>query len=184
MRNSLTAACFIALLILAAPAQAQLRSADPVNQTATRLYDTGQTGLSLNKFFSPEHFRMSHSLEMSTSSFGGGSTLGMYTNSMMWQFNSKLAARVDVAMAYSPMGEGAEMSLTGSNSPNVFLRNAEIAYRPTENVRMHFQVRQSPYGRYMNPYGYSPYGSAYSGGTFRMDYGDSSRDLFFNDRLN
>ena len=183
MRQSLTAALFIAMLALTIPAQAQLRSADTSMNNTARLYDTGQTGLSLNRFFSPEHFRMAHSFEMSTSSYGGGSSLAMYTNSMMWQFNSKLAARLDLAMAYSPMNDQMGASVTGSQNGRVFLRNAEIAYRPTENIRMHFSVRQSPYGAYMSPWGAGAYHSPYSGGSFRMDLG-SSQDLFFKDRLN
>lgn len=184
MRQSLTAALFIAMLALTIPAQAQLRSADTSMNNTARLYDAGQSGLSLNRFFSPEHFRMGHSFEMSTSSYGGGSSLAMYTNSMMWQFNSKLAARVDLSMAYSPMNNQMGASVTGSNNGQVFLRNAEVAYRPTDSIRMHFSVRQSPYGAWASPWGSNAYRSPYSSGSFRMDAGQSTDALFFNDRLN
>jgi len=108
----------------------------------------------------------------------------MYTNSMQWQFSSKLAARVDVAASYSPLGSQSGMSVTGSNDSRVFVKNAELAYRPKENMEFHFSFRQSPYGSYMSPYGYggNRY-SRYGGSSFQADYGSNGRDLFWNDRL-
>ena len=82
----------------------------------------------------------------------------MYTNTMAWEFNSKLAARMDVSFAFSPFD-----NTPGANGQNgrVFLRNAEVLYQPSENVRLHLQVQQNPYGYHMSPYGYySPYGRA------------------------
>ena len=181
MRRSFSALCLVLLLGLTIPAQAQLRSGTSPVETSVRLYDAGQAGFSLNKYFSPEHFRMSHSLEMSASSFNGGSTLGMYTNSMMWQFNSKLAARADVSVAYGQSGASQHFSATGGQSGQVFLRNAEIQYRPRENMQIHLQVRQSPYGSYMNPYGYRA--SAYDRSSMSMSFGPERDDLFWNDRL-
>ncbi len=71
MRHSLFVACLILTLGLTVPTQAQLRS-DVVTEDATvRLYDHGQSGFSLNRFFSPAHFRMSHSLESPPSKVGG-----------------------------------------------------------------------------------------------------------------
>lgn len=174
MRRLLSALCLILMLGLAVPVQAQLRSANTTSSTAVRLYDSGSTGLSLNRFFTPEHFKMSHSLEMTASSFGGGSTLGMYTNSMMWQFNSKLAARVDMAMAYGQTNASSAFSSTGGQNGRIFLKNAEIEFRPRENMRLNLQVRQSPYGSYMNPYGYRD--SA-------MGYDTHRTNLFWNDGL-
>ncbi|MFT4604304.1 MAG: hypothetical protein ACI9W4_001034 [Rhodothermales bacterium] len=187
MRSAFFVACFLLVVVTTTPASAQLRAEVTQIDSPVRLYDAGGTGFSLNKYFSPEHFKMSHSVEMSTSSFGG--SLGMYTNSMAWQFSSKLAARVDVALAYAPDG-----STTGNLSPGalngnggrIFLRNAEVAYRPTENTLFQFSVRQSPQGNYMSPYGYdrgyNRYGSGFSG---RFGYNDSSQgSMFWNDRRN
>ncbi len=186
MRNLVSLLCLIVLLGVAVPAQAQLR-ANVQNQDArTQLYGQEGTAFSLNQLFSPQHFRMSHSYEMSFGSFGGSSSsLGMYTNTMRFQFNSKLAARVDMAYAFSPFGQMSAFS-GGSDQGQLFLRNAEVAYRPSENVQLHLQVRQSPYGNYMNPYGYMnrhAYGHHYGSqmhariGTSRAD------DLFWNEGL-
>lgn len=123
------------------------------------------SGFSLDKLFSPEFFRMGHSYELSYSSFGGqGLTIGEYTNTMMWRFSTKLAARVDVAVRHTPFGvSGLSNGLPVSESglSGIYLKNAEVNYRPVGNLTMHLSVRQAPnrYGYYLNPYGYySPYG--------------------------
>jgi len=169
MRKFVSIVCLVVLLGVATPVQAQFRDAPTTQQASAKLYDTGSNPL-FNKLFSPEHFRMSHSLEFSTGSFGGnGSSLGMYTNTMMWQFSSKLAARADVALAYSPDGGsngGLNHNAFGNNSGRVFLRNAELAYRPNERTRIHLTFRQSPYGTYASPYGYG-----YGGSRFQASFG-------------
>ena len=178
MRTLLSLLCLVVVLSLAQPAHAQLRDDIRVREAPTQLY-AQDSGINIfDKLFSDEHFRMGHSYEMSFSSFGGNSSsLGMYTNSLMWQFNQKLAARVDVSVAHSPFGGASSFQ---DQNPRVFLRNAEIAYRPSENLRFHFQVRQSPYGSYLSPYGYRPYG--YGGGMYGMSFGTPTEDLFWRDR--
>lgn len=158
MRRLLFVLLLVVLVASAAPASAQLRQDAATVSSPVRLYDQGGAGFSLNRFFDPQHFRMSHSFELSSGSFGGyGSTLGMYTNTMEWQFSSRLAARVDVAMAYSPTGSMPGGSVTGGGDSRVFLRNAELAFRPKENMLLHFSVRQNPYGYFASPYGYYGY---------------------------
>jgi len=152
MRTILPLLCLVFLLSVTAPAHAQLRETAQQNSSVvTQLYDTGAAATNaLGNLFGAEDFRMSHSYQMSFSSFGGNaSSMGMYTNSMMWQFNSDLAARVDVAVAHPLANSGA----FGDQNAKVFLRNAEVAYKPSENMKIHFQMRQSPYGRYASPYG-------------------------------
>ena len=161
MRRALSVICLSVFLFVAVPAEAQLRDGEVTRNAPVKLFDGGEAALTLNKLFSPAHFRMSHSYEFSSGSFGGaGGSMGMYTNTMMWQFNQKLAARVDVSYAHSPFG-GSQFSNGSAAGPfgngQLFLRNAEIAYRPSETFQFHFSVRQSPYGRYMSPYGYGNY---------------------------
>lgn len=176
MRTLLSSLCLVVLLSVAQPAEAQLREDIRMNDAPTQLY-AQDTGINIfDKLFSEEHFRMGHSYEMSFGSFGGqSSSLGMYTNSLMWQFNDKLAARADISVAHSPFGSGASFQ---DQNARVFLRNAEIAYRPAENVQLHFQVRQSPYGSYRGPYGYAPH---HYGRYHGMSMGTSSGNLFWND---
>lgn len=176
MRTFLSLLCLVVLLSLIDPAQAQLRDDAHVREAPTQLYAQDSGVNVFDKLFSDEYFRMGHSYEMSFNSFGGNtSSLGMYTNSMMWQFSQQLAARVDVSVAHSPFG-GSAMGFQDQN-PRVFLRNAEVAYRPADNVQIHFQVQQSPYGSYVGPHGYG-------GGVHGMSmFGASSGgDLFWRDR--
>ena len=166
MRTLLFALCVVVLLGVASPAQAQLRQDLPAERPSVRLFGGDGPVASLNQLFSPQVFQMSHSYEFSSFSGGGGGSFGMYTNSMQWQFNQKLAARVDVGFLHSPFGGNAMGALEEGQPGRVLLRNAEIAYRPTENMRLHLQVGQSPYGRYASPYG-----------TYRGGYGMSSFGL-------
>jgi hypothetical protein len=178
MSKVLSVVCLVVALAVAVPAQAQLRQDVQAQRAGAKLFSDGAAGALFNHIFNPEHFRMHHSYEMSFGSMGGSaSSLGMYTNTMMWQFNQKLAARVDVAFAHSPFGGNNFGSGMEGNGGQVFLRNAEIAYRPAENMQLHFSIRQSPYGMYGSPYGmYRPY---YSG----FDRYGMRDGLFWNERL-
>jgi hypothetical protein len=161
MRTFASLLCLVLVLALTTPSShAQLRSTSASDSVPTRLYDTGEAAVdALSQLFGAQHFRMAHSYEASFSSFGGqNASLGMYTNSMMWQFNQEWAARVDVGVAHSLGGTNA----LGQERAQVFLRNAEVAYRPSENMQFRLQIQQSPYGRYMSPYGRYGAGNRYS----------------------
>lgn len=153
MRYFLPLVALIVVLGTAVPAQAQMRDQVALTQRApAQLYDSQAPSFTLNKLFSPQHFTMGHSYEMSVGGFGGSSsTLGMYTNTMAWQFSQKLDARLDVSVAHSFSG-----NQFGDEGPGgqVFIRNAELNYRPTESMQFHISFRQSPFGLYGHPYGY------------------------------
>ncbi len=164
------------IAILATPADAQFRETVPNAYPQTRLYSpSNKVGALLNRVFNPSIFQMSHSFEMTAGSFGGnGYSLGMYTNTMAWQFSPKLSARMDVAVAYSPQNQIAREAGFGQQHPKVFLRNAEVAWKPSKNVQFHFQVRQDPYA-YPGMMGYGPYGYGYN----RRHIGYSGRGFWF-----
>lgn len=153
-------------LAVATPASAQ-RTADlPGRQAPVALTDAGSGGLSLGKLFNAETLKFSQSYELSYGSGPvGGVGLGVYTSSLRWQPSAKLAGRVDVGVAHSPFGSSGVQSALGFDNAGdvrVFLRNAELAYRPTENMTLQLRVQQSPYGAYASPYGYGPgYGLGY-----------------------
>lgn len=188
MRVSLFILLLSAMLLATAPAQAQLRPSGSAVTSSVRLYDQGNSGFSLNRFFTPQNFRMSHTFEASSSSFGGGSSMAMYTNSMQWQFSDKLAARLDVSAASQLGGNERLAQALGQNPNQIFIRNAEVAYRPGKNVELHLSMRRSPYGSYMSPYGYGYGYGAYDRfnhySSFRSDFGPSTDDLFFNSSKN
>ncbi len=158
MRVIVTSSLLVATLLLVPPADAQLRTAATNGTSPVQLYDGGSSGFLMNTLFNPKHFRMGHSFEMSAMTGGGfSSSLAMYTNSLMWRFSDDLSARADVSIAYSPFSSGFNSAGSLSqSSPRVFLRNAEINYRPLSNMNIHLSVRQSPYGYYVSPYGYYP----------------------------
>ncbi|PSQ97053.1 MAG: hypothetical protein BRD55_03850 [Bacteroidetes bacterium SW_9_63_38] len=156
MRTSFLLLCFVLMLSLTVPAEAQFRETAQRSQSVrTQLYDSGSAGTNAFDALFGDNFRMGHSYEASFSSFGGQSaSRGMYTNTMMWQFNSDWAARMDVSVSH-PFTQGGNGAF-GSQETQVFLRNAEVAYKPSDQFQVRFQVRQSPYGRYASPYGFAP----------------------------
>lgn len=165
-------------LSLWAAAAAQAQYANNANSEAESKLFREPSGFTLNKLFSPEFFHMSHSYELSYSSFGGhGLTLGEYTNSMMWRFSTKLAARVDVAVQHAPFGVSGlnnGLPVSQNNLNKIYLKNAEVAYQPMKNLVMQFSVRQAPnpYGYYLSPYGRYGYPYGYDRFGFRSDFGD------------
>ena len=185
MRNLLSLVFLVATLMLVTPAEAQWRDFATDHEAPVKLYDTGKSGFSLNALFSPKHFKMGQSIEFSSGSYLGQNTsVGMYTNTLMWQFD-KIAARVDISAAYSPnAGNALNSTQAGGlgNNTRVFVRNAEIAYKPTENMELHISFRQSPYGMYASPYGRYGYNPYYGGGGrfMRASFGGSDH-LFWDD---
>lgn len=188
-------ALLLAFFVVAAPAQAQRTSDLPGRQAPVALTDgPGTPGLSLGQLFNGETVKFSQSYEMSYSSgIGGNVGLGVYTSSLRWQPSDRLAGRVDVGVAHSPFGDAGVQSalgFDGAGDTRVFLRNAELAYRPTENSVIHFSVQQSPYGAYASPFGYGGYGaggygyglSPYGRTGFSATFAPSGSDrLFFRD---
>ncbi len=180
MRNLFLLFVLVCFLAAVQPATAQLRSEVPKSDKApTKLYKQDATSFSLNDLFDPADFRMNHSYTFSAGSFGGGGySYGLYTNSMRWQPSNKLAARVDVGFMHSPFSalSGNASGLNG----RVYLRNAQIAYRPAENIQLNFTVRQNPYGRYMRPYGHYGY-SAAPGAFHGQNLQTNPQSLFWKD---
>jgi len=141
---------------------AQFRERVPNEFPQTQLYSpSNKVGALLSKIFNPSVFQMRHSFEMSAGSFGGrGYSMGMYTNTLAWQFSSKLAARMDIAVAYSPQNRIAQSSGFAQQRPEIFLRNASVTWKPSERVSVHFHVQQNPYAYHRM--GYGPYGSRWN----------------------
>lgn len=162
MRVHVLLIAFIFCLGTAQVASAQYKSdaAAEAMMAQSKIYNDG---FSLNKLFDPRFFQMRHSYEMTFGSYGGSSgSMGEYTNTMMWRFSQKLAARVDVGVAHtlfgtSPTGTG--LPGTNNSAASIYLKNAEVAYQPLKNMTLHLSFRQAPrgYGYYMSPFGYYGY---------------------------
>ena len=177
-----------ALLAFAVPVRAQ-RAADVPGRPAPVVLSETPSALGLGQLFNAETLAFSQSYEASYSAGGAGTLgLGVYTASLRWQPTDRLAGRLDLGVAHSLFGSSELQSGLGleDGQPRVFLRNAEIAYRPTDNAVLHLSVQQSPYGAYASPYGYGAgygaYGSRYGQSSrFGLSVGSSSDDLFFRD---
>lgn len=179
------------ILALAVPAKAQRASDVPGRPAPVALSETPGAPLSLGRLFNAETLNFSQSYEASYVGGAGGAVgLGLYTASLRWQPTSNLAGRVDLGVAHSLFGDDTAQSalgLGGTDGTRVFLRNAELAYRPSDKATIHLSIQQSPYGSYASPYGtgaygYSPYGPGYGlrqqSATLRVGGAD---DLFFRD---
>ncbi|MCA0269596.1 MAG: hypothetical protein LCH53_10315 [Bacteroidetes bacterium] len=167
MRLVLAALLPLALAAPVASAQTleQAAALQGTQRVALGASQVPQSGFTLDKLFDPQHFRMSHSIEYSTGSgYGGAYSLGVYTNTMQWQFDEKLAARLDLAVATSPTGIAPSgLGVSRSQGVQAYVRNAEIAYRPTRSTELRVQFQQNPYaqGVYGDPYGYGLTGYGY-----------------------
>lgn len=182
------------LLAFAVPVRAQRAADVPARPAPVALSET-PSALGIGQLFNAETLKFSQSYEASYSAGAAGALgLGMYTATLRWQPTQRLAGRVDVGVMHGLFGSDALQSglgLDGSGDTRVFLRNAELAYRPTENATLHLSVRQSPYGGYAAPYGYGNGYGPYSGAGLYGGYGTTSfrtgfdtggsGDLFFRD---
>jgi len=170
MKNTFVLALvFVLLMSLSDPVHAQYRKDAHVDTAPVEVYDSEQMvePFSFRSMFSRDRFDIRHSYSLSTSSFGGqGLTTGAFTSSVLWRMSNKLYARADVSLLHTPFGTGDFSQSLGSNSlSGVYLENAEIMYRPSENTSLHLSFHQRPGGvlgyanGYGNGYGYGrPYG--------------------------
>lgn len=113
-------------------------------------------------FFNPDNFQMHHSYNLSYSSFGGnGIALGVYTNSMFYQFSNKLNIQLDASLVHSPynsLGKNFQNNING-----IYLSKAQINYNPSKDFHISVQYRNLPY-TYYDPYSYYyPFGRSIYG---------------------
>ncbi len=122
---------------------------------------TGQPSSFFTSFINPENFSMSHSVSMSYSTMGGnGMALGIYTNSMRYEFNENLDIEVDASLVntpYNSYGDNFSNQING-----IYLSRAQINYSPSDDFHMVVQYRSAPAGYYYNrPFGYRGYNNGW-----------------------
>jgi hypothetical protein len=148
----------LALVLLSAVSDAQFRTQAVGESRVSDGLIEQSSGSSLFSWFNPEKFRMRHSLSFGFQSIGGqGLSMGTYTNSMSYEFSDKLDARADISLSYSPYNTFSTFGGTKNNFSSIYLSNAEVNYRPSENVIVRFSFNQLPYGSYSYSPFYSPW---------------------------
>ena len=166
MRKTAVSLGILVAIFCVATATAQFKSRPETQSSVSDAIVRSDNGGLLFGWFDPSKFNMQQSFSLSYQTFGGqGVSLGVYTNSLMYQFSDALDVRADVSLMASPFnsfGKQAQSSLTG-----LFLNRAEINYRPWKNALVQIQYRQSPlYYGLGNNYGYG-FGSYLLGGIDR-----------------
>jgi len=151
-----------ALALAAGSARAQFKTDPNRDPESSGSLITAPPSTVLFGWFDPSKFSMHHSVEFSYMSFAGqGMTMGTYTNSMMYQFADNLNARADVSMSFTPTNSFSSFGTKGANNfSGLYLRDAQINYRPWENFQVRLQYSQMPYGSYYSPFYYPMLGGS------------------------
>jgi hypothetical protein len=135
----------------------------PTESVKDGIIDPSYSSNNLFGFLSSENFHMNHQFSMSYSSFGNhGLALGVYTNSMLYNFTDNLNVQTDISFVnspYSTLGQDFQNNLNG-----IYLSRAAVNYQPWKDVAISLQYRRIPYNYY------SPY-SGYFGGSMFNRYG-------------
>lgn len=108
--------------------------------------------------------QMSHSVSMGYSVLGSeGLGVSMYTNSLRYQFSELFSMRADVALMLSQFGS-LSSRLNPQGSP-LFLRRAEIDYRPSKDFGITLRFERQPESIFPSTDGNYPHGAfgAFSG---------------------
>lgn len=146
MRKSV-AIGLVALLGMA-QASAQFRNqAAEESRVSQGIYQAPEGSL-LFGWFDPSKFSMRHSFQMSYMTLGGGDgmSLGMYTNSMRYEFAPNLNVRADVSLSYSPYNSfSGGIAGKKNDFSGITLSRADLNYRPWENTLIQLSFRQIPY---------------------------------------
>lgn len=145
---------FLLLLGFVLSVNAQFRD-DLDNKVSIREgFINPETSNNLFGFIDPSKFSMNHQVSMSYSTFAGqGVALGVYTNSMRYDFSDNFNFQVDASIVNSPyntIGDGFTNNING-----IYLSRAAVNFKPSENTRISLEFRQLPggyYNNYYNPY--------------------------------
>jgi hypothetical protein len=156
MKRIIVVGVLVALASGIASAQFKSQVQQETQVSLNRLGDSQSPLTYLFGWFNPDKFTMRHSFDLSYTTFGGqGLSLGTYTNTMLYQFADNLNARADIAFSFSPYNSLATFNKSDFNK--VYLKNAELNYRPWENTNVSVSFRQYPYGLgYYSPL-YNPF---------------------------
>ncbi len=133
----------LVLMVAVGSAQGQFRTSTSSGPHAgDSMVRSDDSGLMFG-WFDPNRLIMHQSYSLSYTTMGGhGMSIGMYTNSLMYQFSDPLSVRFDVSLVHSPFGNfGGKF---GQDISGIYLTRAELNYRPSQNTLFQVQFRQVP----------------------------------------
>ena len=139
---------FVLTVFLAGSGSAQLKSQVEDQQNVSNSMVRPFSGTSFMGFFDPNRFSMNQNISVGYVSGGGmGMSLASYTNSMNYQISDPLNVRMDVTLQGSPFGSS--NANLQNNLSKLFISNAELNYRISNNMQLRFQYQQLPYSQWM-----------------------------------
>ncbi len=113
------------------------------------------------RLLDPSRLKMSQSYTMSYFSGSGNSgSVGLYMNTIEYQFARSLTVRLGLGYLHQPLGFLQNSGGQSALSEGRFLPNMSIDFRPSSKFRMRLDFRTVPtYGgnNGLSRYGYSPY---------------------------
>lgn len=102
----------------------------------------------------PSRLHISHAYQMSYfSGAGRDGTLGMYLNTMSYQFSQSVDMKLQWGIAHQPFGGNFGNAPRLMNSP--FISGAQLRYRPSDKFQIQLNYQSLPYwsvGYYRRPY--------------------------------
>jgi len=157
MRLVLTMVVLVVIMQGVASAQFKSKTDDETNVSGSLLRSEGDN--LWFGWFDPNRFSMHQSFSLSYTSFGGqGISLGVYTNSMMYQISDPLSVQLDLSLVQSPSNSfGGKF---GSDLSGIYLSRAALNYKPSENSLLSIQFHQLPAMYFLGNYGYGRIGGS------------------------
>lgn len=156
----------LSMVLVAGVAMAQSGPVNPGSAPgsfagAPRLSDLVETPSATGfRLLDPSRLKMSQSYSMSYFSGSGNSgSVGLYMNTLEYQFSRMLTVRVGLAYLHQPLGFLQNSGGRSELSEGRFLPNMSIDFRPSNKFRMLLDFRTVPtFGGYngFSRYGYGP----------------------------
>lgn len=156
MRKITGLVTIVLLLVGMLPLQAQLKSQLPrplAVEDAIQIPGVGSNN-SLLSFINPDRFFMNQSYSLSYSSFGGGSSMGIYQNQMSYIFSDKLMMNARLGLMHDPLNLGS-YATRQTNLMDNLIYGFDLSYRPKDNVFLNIRFDKRPYYYHSGFYPYS-----------------------------
>ena len=126
----------------------------PIDIPTRIAYGNGGGSLLANFGLDPSKLHISHSYQMSYfSGAGRDGSLGMYLNTMSYEFSKSFDMAVQWGVAHQPFGGNLGRANKFMNSP--FVSGAQLRYKPSDKFQIQLNYNSLPYWSvdyYKRPY--------------------------------